>query len=503
MKKSISIILCIIMVLALTLPAAAVSSIAVKGIKLEKNSIKLNIGLTYALRTTLVPTNTTQIKLTYVTGNINIATIDATGKIMAVGKGTTTITVYTLNKSVFTKCTVIVLPTKAVRKTLRLATYDAPSEDGMTEITRAYMLKNPNIAVKIEVAGWTEYWTKLEAAAAGGAMPEVFVMHAARYDQFAKAGLLMDLKDLTTLDPTFSWANFDKSTVDGFTTAGKHLAFPISKLDNVLYYNKEIFTAAGIAFPDATWDWNKLLDVAKKLTNPAKGIYGFAARSHTTEGYESFIYENGGYVLSPDKKKSGFDLPETITAIQWWKDMSNTYKVSPTISQFAETTIYQMFMSGKLAMAPLYSSQLLQLTANTDIKDKFDVAELPKGKVKATIVACDGFVAPAKNNNSEETLKLLSFLASKEAMKMYGEKGIFIPAYNGLEDTYLKKYSKYNTAAIKSSFSFGVTNPVSRSKSAWSATEADIMTKILNNTIPVEEGCKTIATEMNKQLAND
>lgn len=386
---------------------------------------------------------------------------------------------------------------------LRLGTYDAASETGLKEILDAYTAKNPHVTVKIEVSGWTDYWTKLEASAAGGALPEVFLMHAARYDQFAQSNLLMDLKELETADPNFKWENFDKGTVDGFTTGGKHFAFPISKLNNLLYYNKEIFTAAGEAFPDGSWDWNKLLEVAKKLTNAEKGIYGFAARNHTTEGYESFIYANGGYVLSPDKKKSGFDMPETIAAIQWWSDLSNVHKVSPTVDKFAETDIYTMFMNGKLAMAPLYSTQLLRLTSNADIKDKFDVAELPKGKVKATLVASDGLVAPAKNSNPQEAINLMSYLATKDVMQMYGEKGIFIPAYQGLENSYLNKYSAYNTAAVIDSFSFGFTNPVSKSKSKWGTIEHENVTKILSKAIPVEEGCKIITEEMNKLLATE
>ena len=114
MKKTISIILSIMLILAITFQAAAVSTIAVKSIKLNNSKITLKVGQTSNLKVTFVPANTTQKKLTYVTGNKKIATVNATGKITGVSKGTTTITVYTLNKKIFAKCNVTILAKTAV-----------------------------------------------------------------------------------------------------------------------------------------------------------------------------------------------------------------------------------------------------------------------------------------------------------------------------------------------------------------------------------------------------
>ena len=108
MKKAIAIILSIMLVLAITLPAAAVSTIAVKSIKLSNSKITLKVGQTSNLKVTFTPANTSQKKLTYVTGNKNIATVDANGQITGVHAGTATITVYTLNKKIFAKCNVTI-----------------------------------------------------------------------------------------------------------------------------------------------------------------------------------------------------------------------------------------------------------------------------------------------------------------------------------------------------------------------------------------------------------
>jgi uncharacterized protein (DUF362 family) len=108
MKRSIAIIISIMFVLAITFPAVAVSTIVVKSIKLNISKITLKVGQTSNLKVTFTPANTSQKKLTYVTGNKKIATVNTEGKITGVSSGTTTITVYTLNKKIFAKCNVIV-----------------------------------------------------------------------------------------------------------------------------------------------------------------------------------------------------------------------------------------------------------------------------------------------------------------------------------------------------------------------------------------------------------
>lgn len=109
MKKSIAIVVSIMIIFAFVFPVSAFSTIAVKSIKLNNNKITLNVGITSNLLVTFSPTNTTQKKLTYTTGNKKIATVSATGKITGVGSGTTTITVYTLNSKIRAKCIVTVV----------------------------------------------------------------------------------------------------------------------------------------------------------------------------------------------------------------------------------------------------------------------------------------------------------------------------------------------------------------------------------------------------------
>ncbi|MCI1141088.1 extracellular solute-binding protein, partial [Stenotrophomonas maltophilia] len=85
-----------------------------------------------------------------------------------------------------------------------------------------------------------------------------------------------------------------------------------------LWYNKKMFDEAKIPYPDNTWDWNKLREAAKKLTDPNKGVWGIAAAPYGQDNYYNTIFQSGGFVISDDKKSSGFDKPETIEGLSFW-----------------------------------------------------------------------------------------------------------------------------------------------------------------------------------------
>jgi ABC-type sugar transport system, periplasmic component len=109
MKKTMAIMLGVLLIISFILPASAFSSINVKGIKLSSSKITLKVGETTSLKVIFTPANTTQKKLSYVVANKKIATIDAAGKIKGISIGSTAITVYAQNKKISAKCNITVI----------------------------------------------------------------------------------------------------------------------------------------------------------------------------------------------------------------------------------------------------------------------------------------------------------------------------------------------------------------------------------------------------------
>jgi multiple sugar transport system substrate-binding protein len=387
--------------------------------------------------------------------------------------------------------------------TLTYEIWDKNQEPGMQAIADEFHKLNPNITVKVEVTPWNDYWTKMDAGASSGTLPDVFWMHSNDFLKYANGGMLMDLTDTIKNSKDVSMSNFPKSLANLYTLKGKIYAMPKDYDTIALWYNKTMFDQKGIPYPDGTWDWNKLLSVAQKLTDPSKGVYGFVAPSDDQQGYYNFVYQNKGYILSPNQKKSGFTSPATEQAIQWDVDLSQKYKVSPTQQQFADTSFDQYFESGKAAMGLFGSWMVSEFKSNDYVSKNCNVAVIPHGETQATIINGLGNSVSAKTKHPAEALKFADFLGTKEANTLQAEKGAAIPAYNGTAQPFIDNTKQFNLKLYPEMLKYAVLYPNSATKSKWYEIQNDTMTKVYSGQLTVAQGCDQINTQMNALLATE
>lgn len=387
--------------------------------------------------------------------------------------------------------------------TLTYAIWDKNQEPGMRAIADAFEKKNPDIKIKVEITPWDQYWTKMEAAATGSSLPDVFWMHTSYFSKYADGGALMDITDKAKSSSDLKWDNFPKNLVDATISNGKNYGVPKDYDTIGLWYNKTLFDQAKLPYPDSTWDWNKLVEVSKKLTDPSKGVYGFAAPADMQQGFYNFVYQNGGNILSADKKKSGYDIQATRDAIQWDVNLSLKEKVSPTQQQFADTSFGQMFESGKVAMGLFGSWMVSEFKANDYVKKNCNVAVIPQGKTKATIINGLSNVASAKTKYPEQTWKFLQFLGTKEANTLQAENGAAIPAFKGTEQPWVDFTKEFNLKVYPEMLPYAVPMPASKTRDKWSQLENDVLSKVWAGQMTVEDGCNQLAKQMNDLLATE
>ncbi|MFD3126670.1 extracellular solute-binding protein, partial [Streptococcus agalactiae] len=129
--------------------------------------------------------------------------------------------------------------------------------------------------------------------------------------------MLLSLDDYIKKSKEVKLSNYPKGLTKIYNIKGEQYAIPKDYDTIGLWYNKKMFDAAGVSYPDETWDWNKLKEAAKKLTKPDGSQYGFLAPLHNQEGYYNFVYQNGGTIITKDKK-SGYDDPKTGEALKYY-----------------------------------------------------------------------------------------------------------------------------------------------------------------------------------------
>ena len=84
-----------------------------------------------------------------------------------------------------------------------------------------------------------------------------------------------------------------------------------------------MFDEAGLEYPTADWTWDDVTEAAKKLTKDDGSQYGLCLRNDNNQaGYYNLIYDNGGYIISDDKTKSGWMMRRRSQLCRHWKDGS-------------------------------------------------------------------------------------------------------------------------------------------------------------------------------------
>lgn len=385
--------------------------------------------------------------------------------------------------------------------TIRYGLWDSNQEPTIRAIADRFEELNPNIKVEIELTPYKEYFTNLETSATGGSAPDVFWMNAPHVTQYARGGMILPLEDKVTSSELVQKGDFPDSLIQLYTVDNVWYGMPKGFDTVAVWYNKEIFDNAGVAYPTDEWTWDEFVETAKKLTDKDAGIYGAAVQLDEQAGWYNTIGLFGGYVISDDKKTSGFDDPKTIAGVQCWKDLIDA-GVSPTYAQLNDTTSNILFESGKLAMQWNGSWAVPEYAGIDEIKDKIDVVSVPSvdGK-KSCVIHGLGNCIFSKTKYPEESWKFVEFLGSKEAMTMQAEAGIDISARTETTHIWVDALPQYNLQVYMDAADYAYPYPASANTSAWQTPMYDEVYAAFNGDKTMEEACTELAATMNAALA--
>ncbi|MCC7448367.1 MAG: sugar ABC transporter substrate-binding protein [Anaerolineae bacterium] len=280
---------------------------------------------------------------------------------------------------------------------------------------------------------WDKYWELLKTSATSGDLPDVFNMSQDRFYFYAKNNALLDLQ------PYWDKAGI-KTTVWGaglvnpyrWGDQGDLYAGPVNWDTVAIYYNKDMFDAAKVAYPTAKWTWDDFAKAAQALTDPAKDVYGALTYLEYQGGYPNWIASTGTTPVV-DAKRSTCTLtePGSLEALNFLKglqDKGYMPKVS-IVGGSSATDAFNFFVAGKVAMITGGSWSLPD--AVSKVKFNWDVVQIPRnptsGKSRAILHAV-GYVASAKSKNPELAANLIQFLVSDEGQRFFAEGGSVAPA---------------------------------------------------------------------------
>ncbi len=283
------------------------------------------------------------------------------------------------------------------------------------ERVNMFMEKNPDIKVELLYIP-SDYSQKVQTMIAGGTAPDVIQL-SEDVHSYSSKGQVISLNDFVTNDGLDLKVRYGET--GGLTTAysmdGNLYAMPDRGGALILYYNKDMFDAAGVSYPTKDWTWVEFLDATQKLTvreGDTVTQYGFAAGGWWP-WWMSFIYMNGGAVLDASGQPV-VNSPETVEAIQFYNDLVYKYQVAPSPEDYANLGTNSpdpLFAQGKVAMS---TTGFWGIGGLKDATFNWDIAPLFKNKNNATVVFGSGLAISKDCKNPEAAWKLIEFLTSEE-----------------------------------------------------------------------------------------
>lgn len=297
--------------------------------------------------------------------------------------------------------------TKDGKTVIKYATYSAGPDhlEDMNKMIAEFEKQNSDIKVEVEVIGYDDYFTKLQTQASSKTLPDVFEMNYENFNTYASNGVLLDLTELAEDDESFSPDLLTGNTYEYFQKEGTLYGLTEKVSDVVLYYNKELFDAAGVEYPQADWTWHDILSASQALTKD--GVYGFYAPITYNELYK-VVAQNGGALFDEDKTPT-IDSQENIEALEWMLDKMLVHHIQPTPEELSGKSPEDMFKNSEIAMEVTGS---WMISTFADAPFEWDIALEPGMTDQVHHVFADGIVASANTKNKEAAWKLIRFLST-------------------------------------------------------------------------------------------
>jgi len=316
--------------------------------------------------------------------------------------------------------------------TITWAFWGSPEEAASHKaVGDAFMQAHPEIQIEYYNEPWGDYFTKVETLWASGdsaAIPDVLFLWPT--PKYAAQGVLENL-DSYIEKSGYNLDDYWPALLESASYDGSVYGFPRDIGLEVLYYNKDMFDAAGVPYPDETWTWDDLATAAEQLTvKDASGRterYGLGMEAGK---YLLWVNQNNGSVLDNMRNPSKCTLsePAAVDAIQFFADLMNNGFAMRDADLSQAGGDAGVFSSGQAAMIIQNSSRVSAFNAaglNYDVA----VVPIPDGGQRAASAGGAAWVMSAGSDNKDAAWTFLSWLQSTDGgQRLYTASGEIFPA---------------------------------------------------------------------------
>lgn len=304
--------------------------------------------------------------------------------------------------------------------------FTASDGEVLREIVNTFNERNAGaIQINMDIMPWAVFYQKLPPAIATGTAPSFVIGGPADLLTFVPNNSIQPVDDFFQATGVSRDAFIPVSLEMGQYN-GKQYMLPMQVFYLVLYWNKDLFKAAGLDPERPPQTWEELADYAERLTDPSKAQYGYGVAVKTAPAtFASLVWGNGGDVVDLEARKSVLDTPQNVESFRYLADLVVNKKVSPPSITGPE--LDNLLISGKLAMY-MNGPWLINGLKTNDIN--FGIAAPPHGSTdQVTVLDGSAYYIPRTTPDREKAAvyEYLKYWESPEIGKEWSMRNGFPP----------------------------------------------------------------------------
>lgn len=281
-----------------------------------------------------------------------------------------------------------------------------------------------DITIDLQLIPGDQYEQKVQTMIAGGDGPDILEV-AEGVNVYSSKNQIIPLDDLVEsagldLEERFGPVGTLYSYEDSV------YAIPDRSGAMIVYYNKDLFDAAGVEYPSADWSWEDAQSAMEELTVPGEQ-WGYAGAGWWAQWW-SFAYQNGGQIID-DEGRPAADSPEVVEALQWANDLAHVHHVVPTTAEYAD-------MGPDMGGDPAFAAQKVAMNTTgfwaisglLEVDFNWDIAPMWGGEQQAVSAFGSGLAISRDSESPEQAFQAIDFLTDAEAQTVIIKNAQDVPA---------------------------------------------------------------------------
>jgi multiple sugar transport system substrate-binding protein len=309
---------------------------------------------------------------------------------------------------------------------------DAEELAAYRNVVAAFGEVDPTPVTLVEAADRQDLLTRLSTSFAGGDPPDVFLINYRFYAQFAARGALEPLGPRLAASAAFGARDMFEEALSPFQFGGVQTCLPQNVSSLVVYYNRDLFEAAGLPDPEPGWRWDEMVATAKRLTLDADGDgapeqYGLGVEPILIR-LAPFIWSAGAEIVDHPTRPTRLTLEsaDAQRVMTSFFDLRLRHGVIPSDVERESEDDESRFLNGRTAM--YLDSRRATPTFRTITDFDWDVAPLPVFREPAGILHSDAYCMAAASKHKDAGWRFVEFALGPDGQRIAAATGRIVPS---------------------------------------------------------------------------